>query len=780
MTATRPVSQQHHPYVYEADGQHDFFTQFGISSDAALAHNTDGIHNGNLLEFKLNISDLNSVLFQAVKYLSKLRVRGVDVPAHILLVDLNQRSVYRFAAEDFDSHIHVVYNTSASRDNKGFVRTAEPEVVADYESVAGAQQVKTWLKCVGTHPIRITADCVVAWAERYYAEVPGSNKSAFLSTDAKKPGELKKPRHFAGRIVAYQGDSYAAFAHILDRLNDKLKKIELGAFYTPDPYVEKATELLRKAIARVPEGNDYVIIDRCAGTGNLERFLTADELSHVIVNTVEEFEYLELVREFGDRVRAVIPPTYTSGDPQVGLLRNGDALSEQFVNGEPGAVIRRHVDDPNCTIILFENPPYAEVGGIEAQKAEGRTSFGWKNSWVRAQMASAFNSREGRTVGVKPTNDLANVFIWSAFQYYLRQPTDSYVVFSPAKYFKSQKLLEGKRFMEGYLFNRKHFHAKVGAGVSVIWWANETEPEPEHRPMRGTFPLDVFDIDKDGTLIAGSTNGGAPARANVRTTSVLLSSLYQPLPESLATVTGIVCELNGSETHRKSRVDPVHSSAIIGYLVASAFSFENADLRTQLTRVGNYQGNGFYLTRSNFLSKLPLFAVGRYPAAKRWWERGVVNRCADNGDNFSHDQAFLKACLLYTALSRHNKCRSFTGSDAVNYRNELCLDGDTLASQTLARYTLTDDEKALVAQWRKVLAGAKGTALYDGNSTYGLCQIDVELNTTHKEAKPNSATEVTVYDYPILNGDIGTLKRMLDTYHAEVIAPKLWEFGLLK
>jgi hypothetical protein len=210
------------------------------------------------------------------------------------------------------------------------------------------------------------------------------------------------------------------------------------------------------------------------------------------------------------------------------------------------------------------------------------------------------------------------------------------------------------------------------------------------------------------------------------------------------------------------------------------FSFENADLNVSLTRCARYDANGAYLTRGNFLRKLPLFVVCRYPAATRWWERGVVNRCADNGDNFSKDADFLRACLIYTALSRHNKCLSFTGFDGVAYRNELCLDEGTLASAELARHTLGEREQALIDQWRKVLAGARGTKGYNKARTYGLYQIDIELNTSHKVPKLNSKTEETVYDYPVLNGDLKTLKTMLAAYHAEVISPKLWAYGLLK
>ena len=46
-----------------------------------------------------------------------------------------------------------------------------------------------------------------------------------------------------------------------NKLNDRLRKKDLGAFYTPMIYAEKACELVKEAIDRVPEGNDYIILD---------------------------------------------------------------------------------------------------------------------------------------------------------------------------------------------------------------------------------------------------------------------------------------------------------------------------------------------------------------------------------------------------------------------------------------------------------------------------------------------------------------------------------------
>lgn len=98
-------------YTLERDGQLDFYNRFlprinlGITIDEILADNTDGVLNGNLLEFKLNISDLNAVLFQAIKYLSAMRVKGKPIPANILLVDLNAGTAWLYHSAPYLAHI---------------------------------------------------------------------------------------------------------------------------------------------------------------------------------------------------------------------------------------------------------------------------------------------------------------------------------------------------------------------------------------------------------------------------------------------------------------------------------------------------------------------------------------------------------------------------------------------------------------------------------------------------------------------------------------------------
>ena len=60
-------------FINEKEGQIDFYNRFiplvdsRLSVDEIIADNNDGVLNGNLLEFKLRVSDLNAHLFQCIK-----------------------------------------------------------------------------------------------------------------------------------------------------------------------------------------------------------------------------------------------------------------------------------------------------------------------------------------------------------------------------------------------------------------------------------------------------------------------------------------------------------------------------------------------------------------------------------------------------------------------------------------------------------------------------------------------------------------------------------------
>jgi hypothetical protein len=453
-------------YESEKEGQLEFLNDYlklvdkTLKKEDILSDYTDGIINGNILEFKLNINYTSTVLMQVIKYLSALRIKGKSIPKNILLISLNEGICYVYDSNNYLKEIEKVYIGAASKGNHTFIIGDTVKILKYKENELDEIELIKLLKEKEYTKINIDENCIVGWAERFYKENPNANKADFigdLESKIKIIGEIRQPDKFKDFILPYKGKTNIKFQYLMDKLNDNLNKKKLGAFYTPELYVEKALELVREAIKKVPKGNDYIILDRCAGTGNLEKLMTNEELSHCIVSTIEYYEYKVLLEILGDKVRHIIPPTEKEDTFNMGMVKGADALSEEYLNNK---IIKKYIDNPKCTIIMFENPPYSEINGTtmgNGQKAN------WKSSYMASQM-----KKEVKGVA---TNDLSNLFIWSAFKYYLRQPTDSYIVFSPIKYWKSQNLIS-KVFIKGFAFNRKFFHTKIDACISCIYWKN--------------------------------------------------------------------------------------------------------------------------------------------------------------------------------------------------------------------------------------------------------------------------------------------------------------------
>ena len=390
-------------YNIERDGQIKFFENYQIpyqSDNSILIDNTDGVYNGCLLEFKLHIANPNKVLFQAIKYLSKMRIKGESVPATIILISLNDTIAYIYHSKDYFNDIHKVYTGSASRDNDNFVAGA-PKYKLDYENLEDSATLRHLLLDKKNDqqkymPIKLDEDCIVGWAMRYYRENPKAIKGDFIGdetgTKIRIKGEIREPKHFAGHILPYKGKTNEKFKYLMDCLNDRLSKKDLGAFYTPIPYCKKAAELVKMAVDRVPDGNDYIILDRCAGTGNLESVLIglydkngSEIITHCVVSTYEYYEYKVLMERFaGIQLREIIPPTEKNVDYVQGCIKNADAMSEEYIKNP---IIKQYIDNPKCTIILFENPPYRDQSQ-KNNKAETKSLEHTDKYFIRSVMSS--------------------------------------------------------------------------------------------------------------------------------------------------------------------------------------------------------------------------------------------------------------------------------------------------------------------------------------------------------------------------------------------------------
>lgn len=759
-------------YTNEREGQLDFFETFlpriDIHSEAKdyLANHNDGVVNGNLLEFKMSVSDLNAVLFQCIKYLSALRIKGVPVPANILIIDLTVETLWLYHSAPYLNSIEEVYIGGASRHNSGFKAGDYVQKIV-YTKADGAEQTVQLLKENKFTKIHIDENCIVGWAKHFYNKVPNARKEDFIGDKTGRHqtvGEIRQPVHLAEYILPYKGKSNVKFDYLMDKLNDTIQKKNLGAFYTPEPYCRKAIELVRLAIDRVPAGNDYVIIDRCAGTGNLERWLTDDELSHCIVSTVEYYEYKVLLEILGSKVRHIIPPTELPNTFNAGLVNGADALSQEYIDNP---IITCYLQNQQCTIILFENPPYAETTSIEHQRrGKGKQSSTWKNSYVVQEMK--------KEVRGTASNDLGNAFIWSAFKYYLRQPTDSYVVFSPVKYWKAQHLID-KEFIRGFAFNRRHFHTNIDACIMCALWG-QSDDENVKLDLKG------YDIETDNKL-------SAEINLKVLKIEYLYSKKYyerqtfNPFFDN-----GILIGLNGREAsiNVKKRIKPIYSDDMLGYLVADSIGFDNPDAKSSLLIAGRYNGNGFYLRKDNYLSKLPMFCASRYITYNSaWTERGRIMKSGDGADRFHADVAngnlnqYLLRCLLFTCMEMQNHMRTFTGSDGRFYRNELCLDdhnGPTIASRDITGLELNDDDKQLLEAWNSVIEEARKVKEYDSKMTYGVYQIYDELDTSYTD----KASGKTIYNNVELHSALRLLKTRVREYYNKNIVPTLFAYEFLK
>ena len=762
-------------YDVERTGQMDFFDNYGIDyvNQPVLIDNTDGIVNGNIIEFKLNISNLSKVLFQAIKYLSAMRIRGESVPATILLIDLNAETVYRFSSKNYQSEIEKVYVGSASKADENFAKRVKPDVIYHYDQMLDSDKLKKQLMNTVTNDssrylaVNLDENCIVGWAKRYYKEMPKATKGDFLGDDSGKVkivGEIREPRHFKGLILPYKKPTNEKFKYLMDCLNDDLHKKDLGAFYTPEPYARKAAELVADAVNRVPKGNDYIILDRCAGSGALERGLLGlkdkndDELiSHAVVSTIEYYEYKVLLEDLGSKVRNIIPPTENNIEYESGLIRNADAMSKEYLDNP---IIKQYVGNPNCSIILFENPPYRDQISNNVSKRENSISQHFVQQELKKELPNLPNSN------VSTARDLSNQFIWSGFHYYLRQSTDSYILFSPVKYWKVLGLAN-YQFINGFLFNRHWFHATPSAIACIEWQYQKSN--------NNTIKLVAYDIDKKSFNLVQSLKE-----------KVTISKVHKTFKEwfdkkviDSDVETPVFCERNGEQAfNRKCDGRSYYNKNLIGYLQTAGFNINPNNVC--LTRMTNYDNRGFYLRSNKYLSFLPLFLAKEFPQ-KKWYERDVYATTSDGGTAYTHDTAFLQHCLLYTCLSNQNKCLSFTGSDGRYYRNELCFDntnGNTQALSDLKSDQFTKQEADLYNLWTDLMSEAKRTPNYNPKLTYGVYQITKELDTFHFEG--SGYRKKKVYDDPLLHGYLTSLRNQLKDYYLAVIKPDMFKYQLIK
>lgn len=743
---------------------------------------TDGYMGGILFEHKKNLSSygVSKAYGQALVYLSRFNRDGIPVPRYTCLVDQDRCECYFIDNFYYVNYINDIKNNAYLVASKGIPSLLEinPESVVD--RMHFSLESNSLYEYFVAHDnnfvkVSINEDNVVGWARYYYNHC--------LPRKAKKIKffeELRNPREVLNIYIEPWTGKETDFKFIMDMLNDPAEQKKIGAFYTPTVYAEKACELVVDAIKRVPEGNDYVIIDRCAGTGNLEQCLNdySDEcgddiLSHVIVSSPEMKEWEVLRARLGGRVRHLLFENESMPEiTEHGYLDGANALTEEFLNNP---IIKQYIDNERCSIILFENPPYTQGSGIANQKDKiGKEACDWKNSYVVHEMKKEI-------VG-QATNELCNAFIWSAFKYYLRQPTDSYIVFAPPKYWKYHNLVN-KKMKRGFGFNRQFFHASA-ALISCIEWMNIDDTRTED------LPLEIYSVRDE-------VNGGGVEQmtydVHLRKIHSIHSDVYcdRRVFEDDISGKGILTDTDGYDIKKieknvNARVTPLWNDNIVGYMVVTGCTLDTPGLNSNLLISQRYNGCGCFLRADNFYQYLPSFAAGQYLNNVKSWTGTVYGASGDMADHYWMDvksgklNDFLFKTLLWCCMTQHNHMISQVGSDGKTYLNQICLQENTLARKYLNQYIangyeLTEDERELFDLYNQLMRSVKQTEEYNSKFTYGIYQVVREIDTFYKDERGN-----IYHNHGDVRNLLTTIKTKARNYYVKEIAPVLLKYEMVK
>lgn len=752
-----------------------FWSAFKFNKNEVLIENTDGIIKGCLFEFKNSILDLNIVLGQAIRYLSKIRNKGgIPVPSKVVLIDISKNKAFVYDATQYRSEIECNYTQSASKLTRDLIienaTKPEKEFIFDIDTIESPDNfwIKSYFNIDKYQKFDINFPNILGWANFIYSQNRRTTKTEMFSM-------LKNPENtiIQDYINPWQGKE-EDFALVLDALNDPINKKDLGAFYTPLPYVKYATELVRKAISAVPNDKDYVILDRCAGTGALESCLSQEELSHVIINTFEIKEWLVLYNKYSTLVRAIIPPLEVVRSNKENLVIGGDALSEGFltVSMETNGIhknLQQVIDDPNVVIIGLENPPYSnELARMQEGNKKPKDDYGF----IRQKMSAEFSGDSSHA------KDLVNQFIWSFETYFMRNEYDSYVLFAPVKYWKSVGLMK-KKFIDGCLTNRGNFKAQESSILLALWQNISDEQTNEitvtakeiwsgNRKWGTGSSSAVIDIPKEATL-------KNVQQIKVRKVNATLGKLYAKREDGDRS-SSIVTGFDGKETSFKPYTRPYHNDNILAIIEASGFGMTSQDIR--MTRLALYHNRGSIVRTHNYHTQVVLFVAKHYPL-NNWYEKELLFTTSDRGKEYEKDIDFLRKSILWTCISHKNHCLSFIGSDGVYYKNELCFDENTLIRNEVVNQEkfgkLDKADIMLLGVFEELLDLAKQTREYKSEFSYGTYQIELEINISYKDSNNKK-----VFKNEKVNTKLRELKTRLKEYYESQLKESVLKYELVK
>lgn len=562
---------------YKEIGYPDGHVDYTGRSDGRIILNHSTGLRGSLAEFKTTEKNKKDVFNQMKRYIKIYNAKGLSLPKYGVYIITGSKKYTVFDLEK------ETYSADA--------------VISDNLDLTVNLDAKTcsadrWLRNTDTQKGWIDETSLVSY------------NNVFFSTKGKKTkkkddfiAELANPTVLNIKPYTWnpEGDMERK---LLDRLGSEELKKRLGAFFTPDYCAKKTAEYVRNIINNLAENEDYLIVDRSAGTGELENFFSEEELSHCILNTIVYAEKACL-KAYNECVKAILPFDETIDED--GCMPAGDALSEQF-NNDLKSIIeneRKLAEEKGKKLVVIglENPPYSEPQA-EATR-NGKTQKRTSNNWLTEQM------KQDKKVRGKASVDLANKFIWSGLKWFF----DYYVIYSPIKYWKSQHLMD-KKFLEGCIANRADFHA-TEAGISIISWKNE-------------------DTDNENITLQ--------AVVNDETKDIVVKKIHTGIGKILPAV-------------NERNYDVIYTS------YSGTPDRKHGQLNSSGAGSGNAGGVSYCLVNNELKKRLPLFAANCY-TCKDYTEKEVIMKSGDGGTAYQNDNDFLEDCFLWCCLTDKNKCWS--------------------------------------------------------------------------------------------------------------------------
>lgn len=695
-------------YNSEIEGMIDFYQALGIDKKVDYDCNTDGSVNGCIVEFKLGFDKLLTHKNQVKRYLKAYNSIAKKIPATALLIDINNHTYIEGNVSTTNGDVSINW-----RDNE--IHWSTPNELVKYFYLTNPNDYcKGW----------IDEESIISYNNLYCSI---SNKKTTSKEEVRD--EFINPKLL--NIYSFDWHKQIEKEKSVDNDNDWLTfnmnmlgsetlKKQLGAFFTPDRYVKISTEYVRKAIKNVPDGMDYVVIDRCAGSGNLEKFFNEDELSHFILNTIDYTEWTTLKGLYEGRVRHIMPLDSKTRNNDTGLMKGGDALQKEFYDKLLPLISGKY-------IIMLENPPFAGTAGIRGG-AKG-TLKEKKYSYINQEMKA--NGYDGNVC-----KDLLVQFIWSAFEVV---KCHEYILYGPVMWWKSNHILD-KKFVEGYICNRKNFNTTANSGLMLGHWINENA---SNQVLNCNTDDGIpYQIKKKHTFITELLN---PYKIKIDKTN-----LRKPDSDEIGLIfsTSSTCDgLNGWLSNREK-------------------------YRTETVTKAGYQLSKVTLENVKILS--PIQCVNCY-APEKYYEVDIVMKSADDSDNYKNEQQLLDDSLLFVLLSSKTKCIS---NNSIS--NELCLLQGSKVDSLLTQDQLQHN---LIKLWKDILDEVKNgnKPEYNPSYKYGLYQIENEINISIETGNFTKKGEpIKKRKYPTLDEKIDLLKVELKEFYKTNIQPKLFKYELLK